>query len=220
MPFRMGEYQLYLYLPLLTLFPKRKSKSYPSAGGHIPKLATPELMWQIQDVIKDTVIPSWINSIPYNYGEAAASILKADKWRNMTTIYFPLALISMWGKGSIHQTALDAIKLHEILEHTMLLVSAILLVCMHTMTETQSKAYLDCMIQYISTLPKLANINPNHHMSMHVPLFMQLYGPKKSSLTSVVSRITITLEHLEWVPTMMVRRQATDHFLHSQHNLT
>ena len=106
-------------------------------------------MWWIQDVINDTVVPSWINSVPYNYGKAAASILKADEWQNMTTIYFPLALISMWGEGSIHQTALDAIKLCEILDHTMLLVLAISLVCMHTMTETRSKAYLDCMIQYI-----------------------------------------------------------------------
>ena len=138
MPFGMGEYQLYLYLPLLTLFPKQKSKPYPSAGGHIPKLTTPELMQQIQDIIKDTVVPLWINSVPYNYGKAAAGVLKADEWRNMTTIYFPLALISMWGEGSIHQTTLDAIKLCEILNHTMLLVSAISLVCMHTMTETWS----------------------------------------------------------------------------------
>ena len=80
MPFGMGEYQLYLYPPLLTLFPKRKSKPYPSAGGHIPKLTTPELMRRIQVIIKDTVVPSWINSVPYNYGEAAAGVLKADEW--------------------------------------------------------------------------------------------------------------------------------------------
>ena len=139
----MGEYPLYFYLLLLTLFPKRKGKPYPSAGRHIPKLATPKLMQRIQDVIKDTAVPLWINSVPYNYGEAAAGTLKADKWQNMTTIYFPLALISMWGEGSIHQTTLDAIKLHEILDHTMLLILAILLVCMHTVTEARSKAYLD-----------------------------------------------------------------------------
>ena len=85
----------------------------------------------------------------------------------------------MWGEGSIHQTTLNAIKLREILDHTMLLVSAILLVCMHTMTEARSKAYLDYMIQYISMLPKFhpnANIKPNHHMSMHVPLSMRDRG--------------------------------------------
>ena len=65
----------------------------------------------------------------------------------------------------------------------MLLVSAISLVCMHSMTEARSNAYLDCMTQYISNLPKLhpnANLKPNHHMSMHVPLFLQLFVPARS----------------------------------------
>ena len=68
------------------------------------------------------------------------------------------------------------------IHHTMLLVLAISLVCMHTVTEARSKAYLDNMFQYISMLPKFhpnANIKPNHHMSMHVPLFMRLYGPTR-----------------------------------------
>ena len=64
----------------------------------------------------------------------------------MTTIYFPLALISIWGEGSVYQSTLNAIKLHEILDHTMLPVSAILLVCMHTMTEAWSKAYLNFIL--------------------------------------------------------------------------
>ena len=54
---------------------------------------------------------------------------------------------------------------------------------MHTVTEARSKAYLNYMIQYISMLPKFhpnANIKPNHHMSMHVSLFMPLYGPMRS----------------------------------------
>ena len=195
----MGEYLLYFYLLLLTLFPKQKGKPYPSAGRHIPKLATPELMRQIQDVIKDTTVPLWINSVPYNYGKAAAGTLKADKWRNMTTIYFLLALISMWGEGSIHQTTLDVIKLRKILDHTMLLVLAISLVCMHTVTEARSKAYLDYMIQYISMLPKFhpnANIKPNHHMSMHVPLFMRLYGPTRSWWCFPYERLIGQIQHL------------------------
>ena len=133
--------------------------------------------------MKHTAVPSWLNSVPYNYGTATARVLKANEWRNMATIFFPLALISTWGEGSIHQTALNSRKLCKILDHTMLLVSAILLVCMHTMTEVRSKFYLDYMTQYISTLPNLhpnAHLKPNHHMLMHVPLFLWLYGPVRS----------------------------------------
>ena len=161
---------------------KRKLKPYPSAGGYVPKITTPELMQQIHNVTKSTAVPSWINSVPYNYGDATAGTLKADEWRNMTTIFLPLALISMWGEGSTHLTALHVSKVREILDHTMLLVSAITLVCMRTKTEARSMSYLDCMAQYISILPKLhpnASLKPNHHMSMHVPLFLRLYGPAR-----------------------------------------
>ena len=77
------------------LFLKCKLRPYHSLGGYTPKLAIPELMQHIHDVIKDTVTPHLINSVPYNYNEAAAGVLKADEWRNMATIFFPLALISM-----------------------------------------------------------------------------------------------------------------------------
>ena len=60
------------------LFLKRKLRPYHLLGGYTPKLTMPELMQHIHNVIKDTVTPSWINSVPYNYGEAAAGVLKAD----------------------------------------------------------------------------------------------------------------------------------------------
>ena len=162
---------------------QHKLKPYPLSGPYTPKLAMPKLMHCIHDVIKHTAVLSWLNSVPYNYGTAAARVLKANEWYNMATIFLPLALISIWGEGSIHQRALDSRKLCEILDHTMLLVSAISLVCMCTMMEVRSKSYLDYMTQYISTLPNLhpnAHLKPNHHMSMHVPLFLQLYGPVRS----------------------------------------
>ena len=68
---------------------------YHSLGGYTSKLVMPELMQCIHNIIKDTVTPSWINSVPYNYGEAADGVLKADEWCNMATIFFPLVLISM-----------------------------------------------------------------------------------------------------------------------------
>ena len=181
------------------LFLKRKLRPYHSLGGYAPKPAMPELMQRIHDVIKDTVTPSWINSVPYNYGEAAAGVLKADEWRNMATIFFPLALISMWGEGSKHQLVLDAVRLCEILDHTMLLISAISLVCIHSMTEVRSNAYLDCMTRYISNLPKLhpnANLKPNHHMSMHVPLFLQLFGPARLWWCFPYERLIGQIQHL------------------------
>ncbi|KAF8582369.1 hypothetical protein K439DRAFT_1271545, partial [Ramaria rubella] len=56
----------------------------------------------ICNVMKDTVILSWINSVPPNFGDATAGMLKADKWCTLSTIYLPLTLISLWGAGTIH----------------------------------------------------------------------------------------------------------------------
>ena len=81
----------------------------------------------------------------------------------MTTIYFPLALISIWGEGSVHQSTLNAIKLHEILDHTMLPVSAILLVCMHTMTEAWSKTYLYFILFYLIHIYCVQGLCPMFH---------------------------------------------------------
>jgi hypothetical protein len=140
-------------------------------------------MRRIKDVIKDTSVPSWLNSVPYNYGDAAAGVMKADEWRNLSTIFLPLALISMWGEGTSHPSPEDAVKFHQILDHTMLLVSAILLVCMRTMTEARSAAYLNYMAQYIRELTTIhpgIDYRPGHHMSMHLPHFLRLFGPVRS----------------------------------------
>jgi hypothetical protein len=140
-------------------------------------------MHRIKDVIKNTAVPSWLNSVPYNYGEAVAGTVKADEWHNLSTIFLPLALISMWGDGTSHASPEEAAQLRQVLDHTMLLVSAIWLACMHTMTQARSAAYLRCMTEYIKQLTILhphINCRPNHHMSLHLPHFLRLFGPVRS----------------------------------------
>jgi hypothetical protein len=66
------------------------------------KMVTPEVMQHIRNVVDNTTTPSWINSIPYNFGEAAAGPVKADEWHTLSTIYLPLALVSSWGQGTTH----------------------------------------------------------------------------------------------------------------------
>jgi hypothetical protein len=140
-------------------------------------------MARIKEVISDTSTPSWLNSVPKNYGDAGAGVMKADEWRSLSTIYLPLALISMWGVGTAHTSPADSIRFRRILDHTMLLVSAISLACKHTMSQARSSAYLACLTQY---LKDLVNIHPdvhhlpNHHMAMHLPHFFYLFGPVRT----------------------------------------
>ena len=140
-------------------------------------------MSRIKQVINETAVPSWLNSVPHNYGDVGAGTIKADEWRNLSTIFFPLALISMWGEGTSHPSPEIATRFHRILDHTMTVISAISLACMRTMTLRRSAAYLEYMTQYICDFLILypdIKPRPNMHMAMHVPHFLHLFGPVRS----------------------------------------
>jgi hypothetical protein len=137
----------------------------------------------IRDVIKHTITPSWINSVPYNFGDSAAGPLKADEWCTMSTIYLPLALVSLWGAGTSHPSADIGIKLRRVLDHTMAVVSAITLACLRTMSQACATAYRNYIAIYIR---ELQNLHPeatrctNQHMAMHIYDFLLLFGPVHS----------------------------------------
>ena len=140
-------------------------------------------MARIKQVIAETEVPSWLNSVPHNFGDAGAGMVKADEWHNLSTIFLPIALISIWGDGTQHPSPDIAAQFHCILDHTMLLVSAVSLACMRTMTSRRSAAYLQYMTQYIQDFLLLHidfNLRPNMHMAMHIPHFLHLFGPVRS----------------------------------------
>jgi hypothetical protein len=154
------------------------------ASGDPPlKIATPEVMSRIRQVIRETEVPSWLNSVSHNYGDAKAGAVKADEWRNLSTIFLPIALISLWGEGTSHPSPAIAARVRRILNHTMLLVSAVSLACMRTMTSGRSAAYLEYMTRYIHNFLDIhVDIKPrsNMHMAMHIPHFLCLFGPVRS----------------------------------------
>jgi len=142
-------------------------------------LTTPEVLERVRAVIADTHTPSWICSVPRNYGEAAAGTLKADEWRTLGTIYLPIALISLWGTEEPSLTSLEL----RILRHTMLLVSAVSLAMKHTTTQGRMTAYRENMLEYIKGIPGLypgVNARTNHHVAVHIYDFLELFGPVKS----------------------------------------
>ena len=140
-------------------------------------------MSRIRQVICETEVPSWLNSVPHNYGNANAGVVKADEWRNLSTIFLPIALISLWGEGTSHPSPAIAARVRHILNHTMLLVLAVSLACMRTMTPSRSAAYLEYMTRYIHDFVNIhvdINPRPNMHMAMHIPHFLRLFGPVRS----------------------------------------
>jgi hypothetical protein len=140
-------------------------------------------MQRIKDVIRDTVTPSWLSTVPRNYGEAKAGTVKADEWRTLYTVYLPIALVSVWGEGSSHPSPEIGRKLREILDHTMSLTSAITISCMRTMTRARATTYRLHVATWLRDLKGLhphTTLRTNNHMAIHIYDFLLLFGPIRS----------------------------------------
>ncbi|KAG6849161.1 hypothetical protein C0991_011950, partial [Blastosporella zonata] len=103
-----------------------------SSGEAATKICPPQTIQHIQSVIKLTVTPSWVNSVPSNYGQASAGSIKADEWRTLATIYLPIALVILWGDESGSPPPPDNYFL-RVLDHTMALFQAVTVACQNTM---------------------------------------------------------------------------------------
>ena len=156
-------------------------------------------MQHIKGVIRDTIVPLWVGSVPYNFGDAAAGSLKADEWRTMYTVYLPIALVSLWGEGTLHASPNIAAKLRVALDHTMSLVSAINIACLRTMTLDRANAYRGYIASWLHDLrilyPHIEN-RTNNHMAFHIYDFLLLFGPVRSWWCFPFERVIGQLQRL------------------------
>jgi hypothetical protein len=113
----------------------------PSGPTSLPKVTDIHTIRYIQCVIKDTVTPSWINLVPSNYGENAAGTIKADEWHVLSTIYLPIALVTLWGDDSVDGVVGKSnTHLGHVLDHMMVLFQGVMLICQY-MTNCLSKSH-------------------------------------------------------------------------------
>jgi len=125
-------------------------------------------------------VPSWLRSVPHNFGSPGADSLKADEWCTMITVYLPLALLSLWGDG-ISSTVVS--QLCEALDHTMALVSAVHIACTRLMTRKHASTYWSYMATWLSRLKVVHPSTPycpNGHMVIHIHQFLLSFGPVHS----------------------------------------
>jgi hypothetical protein len=122
-----------------------------SAAISRPKTCTVETIWHIQYVIQNTCTPSWINSIPHNYGEASAGSIKADEWCILSTIYLPIALVTLWGYENDSCPTRDSYFL-KVLDHSMMLFQAVNVICCDTMNNDHTLQYCTYMWHWTKDL--------------------------------------------------------------------
>jgi len=151
-------------------------------------------MQHIRHVIGSTLTPSWLGSVPSNFGDAGAGHLKADEWGILATVYLPLALISLWGEG----TGAD-IRRRNILNHTMELFCATRLVFLRTMSKSRMEAYRTCIINYIRDLTIVhpdALHKGSGHMAIHIYDFLEIFGPTRGWWTFPFERVIGILQRI------------------------
>lgn len=163
------------------------------------KLVTSEVMEYVQYAIHATDTPSWLGSVPYNFGESNAGTIKADEWRTLSTVYFPLALLSLWYLDQAKYVPSVAKRLGDVLDHTMHLVAAVTLLCLRNMSEQRAEAYRSHMLKYIENLKKLhpqATHKPKHHLALHLPEWLLSLGPVHSWWTFAFERLIGILQRI------------------------
>ncbi|CAK5269091.1 unnamed protein product [Mycena citricolor] len=150
-------------------------------SGYVPRSINLANIHFIQCVIANTTTPAWVDSVPSNYGDSNAGTIKAAEWRLLSTIYLPIALVLLWGDQDPSDP--QSTRLLQMLDHTMSLFSAVILVCQYTMTPSRADKYRAFLKQWVDGLhanhphTRSHAMRPNVHMAFHIYDFLILFGP-------------------------------------------
>jgi hypothetical protein len=171
----------------LTSTQRLKQPLNPSA--FVIQTGTSDTLSHVQNVIRKTITPSWVNSVPKDFGESRAGSIKADEWRTLSSIFLPIALITLWGDvdgcappNNDSETGV----LVKTLDHTMSLFQATIIACRHTMSPSRALTYRQLISTWVKDLRTLfphtreGKVRPNIHAAGHIYDFLLLFGPVTS----------------------------------------
>jgi hypothetical protein len=138
-----------------------------------------------------------MTSVPSQLGSSSHSKLKSDQWRALGTTHLLLSLIRLWGFKN--DSSPRSVRCSEILHVTISLISAVIIATSHTITPTSATAYRQHMLDYINGIKRLFpeyRLHPNHHMSLHIPDVLLLFGPVHSWWTFPFERLIGNLQRM------------------------
>ena len=121
-----------------------------------------------------TILPSWLSPIPAEAGSARAGKLTADQWRTLCTVHLVVTLVRLWGDKD------PGDRRHDMLRNFMDLVTATVVLFKRSMSPGRIDLYENYMRNYLEGHLRLyphLNLTPKHHLSLHVPRFLEMFGP-------------------------------------------
>jgi hypothetical protein len=154
-------------------------------------------MDEIRGDIVNMLRPSWLTSVPSDFGSASHGKLKADQWRVLGTTFLPVSLVRLWSVVEVGNPRSE--RCRKILDVTMSLLSAVAIACSRVTSKKHAELYLKNMHSYLSGLKELFpeySLHPNHHMALHLPDYLLLYGPVHSWWTFPFERLIGILQRI------------------------
>ncbi len=106
---------------------------------------------------------------PLTTEKASAGTIKADKWRVLSTIYLPIALVTLWGDNN-GQPLPDNSWYLPILDHTMALFQAVTIICRYTMNLDRAITYRNLLKKWVDGL---YSVHPHMQMLKKDQMFTQ-----------------------------------------------
>jgi hypothetical protein len=152
---------------------------------------------KIRSNIVNMLWPSWLTSVLYEFGSGSHGKLKADQWRVLGTTFLPVSLVRLWSVVEVGNPRSE--KCRQILDVTMSLLSTVAIACSRVTSEEHAGLYLNNMHSYLVGLKQLFpeySFHPNHHMALHLPDYLLLYGPVHSWWTFPFERLIGILQHI------------------------
>ncbi|KAI0740921.1 hypothetical protein C8Q76DRAFT_596326, partial [Earliella scabrosa] len=136
-------------------------------------------------------LPSWINPAPRAFGTSQHGKLSADQWRTVCTVNLPITLGRTWG--------LETGRRYSMLKHFLCLVDAVQTLGYLEITHDDMKRADELLQAYLSGVKELykgGKIQPNHHISLHITVFLALFGPMHSWRSFAFERFNYMLQTL------------------------
>lgn len=136
-------------------------------------------------------LPSYITSGPNKLGITKTKIT-ADKRRSISTIHLVITLVRIW--------SYDDARKKEMLENYMHLVSALHIASMRNTSETHIDLYTYHYKEYLRGRLKLykeVQLMPNHHLCLHLEIFLRLFGPVHSWRAWVFERFNYLMQNVK-----------------------
>ncbi|EGG09143.1 uncharacterized protein MELLADRAFT_104452 [Melampsora larici-populina 98AG31] len=131
----------------------------------------------LHDAIKQVQLPTWIGRVPNGIGSAAGGKLKAAEWVILfQTMIIPALILIAHDRG----TNLSDVLAPKAVHNTLHLISVLNIIRQLEVSDDDVKSLTYHLKRYRQGLSHLFGsfpILPNHHMSLHIPRVLKMFGP-------------------------------------------